>query len=286
MSSVAGMLRAAREKLDPAEARLLLGHVLGQSAAWLVAHDDEPLSEPQLALFASLCARRRGGEPIAYLTGYREFYGRDFAVAPGVLIPRPETELLVDIAKAEIQTRVDAGRNAASGQATVRTLDLGTGSGCIAISIALECQAMQPDVLALDASACTLDIARANAERLEASVRFIESHWFAELANERFDLIVSNPPYIAAQDPHLRQGDLVHEPASALASGADGLDAISTITDLAPRFLQPGGSLWLEHGYDQAEAVLNLLQQRGYTAIEQHLDIAGIVRVTGGIWAG
>jgi len=231
-------------------------------------------------LFASLCARRRSGEPIAYLTGYREFYGRDFSVAPGVLIPRSETELLVDIAKAEIQTRVDAGRTA------VRALDLGTGSGCIAISITLECRSVKPDVLAIDASARALDIARANAERLKAPVRIIESHWFDGLADERFDLIVSNPPYIAAQDPHLSQGDLVHEPAAALASGMDGLDAIRCITDQAPRFLLPSGSLWLEHGYDQAEAVLNLLQQRGYTAIEQHRDIAGIVRVSGGVWAG
>ena len=274
MSSIAQALAAAREKLNAAEARQLLGHVLQKPAAWLLAHDDETLTEHQLAHYASLCARRRGGEPIAYLTGAREFYGRTFHVAPGVLIPRPETELLVDLAKSWTESRVGAGQTA------LRILDLGTGSGCIAISIALECP--ECELVAIDASEEALAIARTNAEQLGATVRIFCSDWFSMLADERFDLIVSNPPYIASGDAHLALGDLVHEPPTALSSGPDGLDAIRTIIATAPHFLRPAGSLWLEHGYDQAEAVRQLFQAAGYTDIRQHTDIAGIVRVSGG----
>ena len=274
MSSIAQALAAAREKLNAAEARQLLGHVLQKPAAWLLAHDDEMLTEHQLAHYASLCARRRGGEPIAYLTGAREFYGRTFHVAPGVLIPRPETELLVDLAKSWTESRVGAGQTA------LRILDLGTGSGCIAISIALECT--ECELVAIDASEEALAIARTNAEQLGATVRIFCSDWFSMLADERFDLIVSNPPYIASGDAHLALGDLVHEPPTALSSGPDGLDAIRTIIATAPHFLRPAGSLWLEHGYDQAEAVRQLFQAAGYTDIRQHTDIAGIVRVSGG----
>ena len=274
MSSIAQALAAAREKLNAAEARQLLGHVLQKPAAWLLAHDDETLTEHQLAHYASLCARRRGGEPIAYLTGAREFYGRTFHVAPGVLIPRPETELLVDLAKSWTESRVGAGQTA------LRILDLGTGSGCIAISIALECT--ECELVAIDASEEALAIARTNAEQLGATVRIFCSDWFSMLADERFDLIVSNPPYIASGDAHLALGDLVHEPPTALSSGPDGLDAIRTIIATAPHFLRPAGSLWLEHGYDQAEAVRQLFQAAGYTDIRQHTDIAGIVRVSGG----
>lgn len=276
MSTVAQALTAARGKLAAAEARMLLGHVLQRPAVWLVAHDDAELEEEQLVLFSSLCARRRGGEPIAYLIGQREFYGREFQVAPGVLIPRPETELLVDLAL----TKVGAGGTATQ---PPRILDLGTGSGCIAISIALECP--KCEVVAIDASSAALAIAKTNATRLGANVCFRNGDWFSPLAalvSERFDLIVSNPPYIAAADPHLAQGDLVHEPPTALASGADGLDAIRTIIAEAPGFLHPGGSLWLEHGYDQAEAVKELLLAAGFMAIEPHTDLAGIIRITGG----
>lgn len=268
MTTVAWALQAARETLAAAEARLLLGHVLQQSAVWLLTHDDAVLEEEQLALFASLCARRRGGEPIAYLLGTREFYGRGFHVAPGVLIPRPETELLVDIAK----RKVGSGR-------TAQVLDLGTGSGCIAISIALECP--QCEVVAVDASPAALSIAGENAQRMGANIRLVASDWFAELADERFDLIVSNPPYIATADPHLAQGDLRHEPPAALASGVDGLDAIRRIVAAAPRFLRAQGSLWLEHGYDQAEALREMLAT-DFTDIEQIEDMAGIIRVSGG----
>lgn len=273
MSTVAQALTAARGKLAAAEARMLLGHVLQRPAVWLVAHDDAELEEAQLVLFSSLCARRRGGEPIAYLIGQREFYGREFQVAPGVLIPRPETELLVDLAL----TKVGAGGTATQ---PPRILDLGTGSGCIAISIALECP--ECEVVAVDASPAALAIAQANATLLGANVCFRNGDWFSPLTGKRFDLIVSNPPYIAAADPHLAQGDLVHEPPTALASGADGLDAIRTIIAEAPGFLHPGGSLWLEHGYDQAEAVKELLLAAGFMAIEPHTDLAGIIRITGG----
>lgn len=283
MRSIAEVLRNARETLDATDARLLLGHVIGQSSAWLIAHDDSLLSEPQWSSFSALCMRRQNGEPIAYLTGYREFYGRMFAVGPGVLIPRPETELLVDLAKFEIAAIVGAGRTAP------RILDLGTGTGCIAISIALESGSAKPNILAIDASPAALTIAHNNAVRLNAPIRFIESNWFENIPDEyagTVDLIVSNPPYIAAEDPHLKQGDLVYEPVTALSSGPDGLDAIRIIVHDAPRYLRPGGCLCLEHGYNQADAVHHLLEQHGYHAIQQQRDIAGIVRVTRSIWPG
>jgi release factor glutamine methyltransferase len=274
MSTIAQALQSARGELVASEARLLLGHVVQRAAVWLLTHDDVELDEERRAQFAALCARRRGGEPIAYLIGTREFYGREFRVAPGVLIPRPETELLVDIAL----EKVGSGGTAVERH---RALDLGTGSGCIAISIALGCP--HCDVVAVDASAEALNIARANAHHLNVNVRFLASDWFTALEGERFTLIISNPPYIGAADPHLAQGDLVHEPAAALASGCDGLDAIRHIIANATRFLQSGGSLWLEHGYDQAVAVRELLLAAGFTAIEQHQDLAGIVRVSGGV---
>lgn len=273
MSTVAEALAAARRKLPAAEARLLLGHVLRQSSAWLLAHDDVALDEDALTAFAALVARRAGGEPVAYLLGLREFYGRDFRVAPGVLIPRPETELLVDIVRA----KVGAG-------GTASLLDLGTGSGCIAITLALECPALA--VTAVDASSDALAIATANAQALGARVRLLTSDWFAALGDKRFDCIVGNPPYIAAGDPHLTQGDLRFEPPTALASGDDGLRDIRRIVEAAPVHLAPGGSLWLEHGYDQAEAVAALLAAAGFTAIEQHRDLAGIPRVSGGCRPG
>ena len=272
MSTVAAALAAARVKLPASEARLLLGHVLGRPAAWLFSHDDQVLDEDELLAFASLVARRAGGEPVAYLVGRREFFGREFAVSNAVLIPRPETELLVEIALA----RVGAG-GAATG---AKILDLGTGSGCIAITLALEIP--QAQVTAVDASASALAAAQDNAERLGATLRLLQSHWFDALAGERFDMIVTNPPYIAVADPHLAAGDLRHEPVAALASGTDGLDAIRRIVAAAPAHLTPGGQLWLEHGYDQAEAISELLVAAGLTEIEQHRDLAGIIRVSGG----
>ena len=274
MTTVMTTLAAAREKLPASEARLLLGHVLARPAAWLIAHDDEVIGEDALLRFASLVARRKGGEPVAYLVGYREFYGREFGVSPEVLIPRPETELLVDIV---LGKGVGAG---ATVKSAARTLDLGTGSGCIAITLALEIPSAQ--VSAVDASDDALRVARKNAERLGASLRLLQSDWFESLSGESFDLIVANPPYIAEGDPHLAAGDLRHEPRQALASGVDGLDAIRRIVTAAPRHRRPGGPLWLEHGYDQAHAVHELLAAAGLRDIEQHRDVAGIVRVSGG----
>lgn len=270
MTTVAAALAAARVKLPASEARLLLGQVLRKPAAWLIAHDDEMVDEDALLGFASLVARRAGGEPVAYLVGCREFFGREFEVSPDVLIPRPETELLVDVV---LQSEVGAG-------AAVTILDLGTGSGCIAVSLALEVP--QAQVTAVDQSVAALAMTRKNAERLGARLRLLQSDWFAALTGECFDLIVANPPYIAAGDPHLAAGDLRHEPSAALSSGANGLDDIRRIIAAAPAHLVPGGRLWLEHGYDQAEAVRGWLNAAGLVDIEQHRDLAGTVRVSGG----
>jgi release factor glutamine methyltransferase len=278
MNTVKAALAAAREKLPASEARLLLGHVLDRPAAWLIAHDEEVLEEADLLRFASLVARRKGGEPVAYLVGYREFYGREFAVSPAVLIPRPETEMLVELALAR---KVGAGTTAqCAATSPTRILDLGTGSGCIAITLALEITSAQ--VCAVDVSAAALDVARGNAERLGARLRLVQSDWFEGLNGEEFDLIVGNPPYVAERDPHLAAEDLRFEPGRALASGADGLDAIRRIIAAAPRHLRPGGRLWLEHGYDHAHAVRELLAAAGLGDIQQHPDVAGIVRVSGG----
>lgn len=269
MSSIATALAGARRVIPAGEARLLLCHLLERNAAWIEAHRDDALAAAAAECFTALVARRAAGEPIAYLTGVREFYGRDFAVTPAVLIPRPETELLVDLGKA-----------VAAGIAAPRILDLGTGSGCIAVTLALEVPGA--DVVALDVSPASLAVAHGNAQRLGAAVRFFESDWLAAVAGERFDLVVSNPPYVADGDPHLNEGDLRSEPAHALASGSDGLDAIRHIVAVAPAYLCAGGRLYFEHGYDQAAAVAALLRNAGFADIEQHRDLAGIVRVSGG----
>lgn len=267
MSTIAAALAEARRRIPAAEARLLLGWLLGRNRAWLEAHRDDALDPRQAFDFAALAARRAAGEPVAYIVGRREFYGRDFEVTPAVLIPRPETELLVERALAKV-----------SGGGTPRILDLGAGSGCVAVTLALETGG---DVTAVDLSAEALAVARRNAGRLGAAVRFLQSDWFAAVSG-KFDLIVGNPPYIAAGDPHLAEGDLRFEPALALACGADGLDAIRRIVADAPRFLAAGGWLLFEHGYDQGEAVRCLLEARGCGDIEQHRDLAGIPRVSGG----
>lgn len=271
MTTIAAALAAARGTIPISEARLLARHVLGCSAAWLEAHRDEAPSEAQAKAFLALVARRAAGEPIAYLLGIREFYGRDFGVSPAVLIPRPETELLVDLAKAAV-----------AAVASPRILDLGTGSGCVSITLALELP--HAEAVAIDVSLEALAVAQMNAARLGARVRFIESDWFEALGDERFDLIVGNPPYIAEGDPHLFQGDLRFEPECALHCGVDGLSAIRRIVREAPGYLVPGGRLYFEHGYDQAEAIAALLHAAGYVGIEQHRDLAGIVRVSGGAW--
>ncbi len=272
-ATIATLLAEARTRIAPAEARLLLGHLLQRSTAWLEAHRDELVDVAVERQMSALVGRRSAGEPMAYLLGAREFYGRDFAVTPDVLIPRPETELLVDIAKEKV---------GASGAAkcAAHILDIGTGSGCLAITLALECP--NAEITAVDVSASALVVAQKNAQQLGAQVRFIESDWFAALPAQRFDLIVANPPYVAADDPHLLQGDLRFEPQGALTDHADGLAAIRRIVAGAPDWLNPDGWLLLEHGYDQAAAVWELLATAGFEAIAQQRDLAGIVRITGG----
>ena len=253
------------------ESRMLLEYVLQKPRAWLLAHDTDGI-EPQLAAqFLSLCAERRQGKPMAQLIGYREFMNYRFIVTPDVLIPRPETELLVE-----------AGLQAiASLSVAPAILDLGTGSGAVAISLAL----LRPDafVVATDLSVSALSVAQQNAQALGAHIQCWQGSWYEALPPEgRFDLIVSNPPYIAARDPHLTSGDLRFEPVGALTDGADGLSAIRQIIADAGSHLKPGGQLWLEHGYDQAEAVQDLLRGRGFSGIRSLQDLAGIARVTGG----
>ncbi|MEW6513945.1 MAG: peptide chain release factor N(5)-glutamine methyltransferase [Pseudomonadota bacterium] len=267
MTSVAQLLVEARQRIPASEARLLLGHLLGRNAAWLEAHRDDEVVVA--GGYSALVGRRAAGEPIAYLIGEREFYGRDFAVTPNVLIPRPETELLVDIAKA----KVGAGR-------TASILDLGTGSGCLAVSLALELP--QARLTAVDVSPAALEVARGNAQRLGANVDFVESDWFAAVPPQCFHLIVANPPYVAAGDPHLDEGDLRFEPVGALTDHADGLSAIRLIVADAPQWLAVNGWLFFEHGYDQAVAARQLLDAAGFSEIEQYCDLAGIVRASGG----
>jgi len=251
------------------EARVLATHAWQVDAAWLIAHDTDLLTDTPVAAFESLLSRRLEGMPIAYLTGTREFYGRPFQVSPDVLIPRPDTELLVERALARIPP-----------DRVVDVLDLGTGSGCIAITLALERPLAR--VTAVDRSTAALAVARCNADSLNARVEFLTSDWFAMLAGRRFDLIVSNPPYIASADPHLARGDVCFEPLSALAAGHDGLDDLRRLTSAACAHLKPGGALLLEHGYDQADAVATLLRMNGFDHPQSWADLANILRVSGG----
>lgn len=272
MTRIAGALDEARHSIPANEARLLLRHVLGCTAAFLEAHREEVLAPASRKRFDELVERRAAGEPIAYLIGVREFFGRDFLVLPAVLIPRHETELLVELGMARLK---DAKLCRAP-----RILDLGSGSGCVAVTLAAELA--QAQVTALDVSPAALQVAMLNAARHSVVLTFIESDWFAILDTERYDLIVANPPYIPCADPHLRQGDLRFEPSLALACGFDGLDAIRIIVAAAQRHLVPGGWLLFEHGYDQAESALALLQAAGYREIQQHFDLTGILRVSSG----
>jgi len=260
----------AASALDATDARVLLRHALGVDAVYLIAHAGDAMNAAQHERFIALVARRRAGEPVAYITGTREFYRLEFAVTPAVLIPRPETELLVEWALQRFAP-----------EAQSRVLDLGTGSGCIAISIAHE--RPRADVCAVDCSEAALEVARSNAQRHRlGNVTFLHSDWFAALGTQRFDCIVSNPPYIAAGDAHLAQGDLRFEPARALASGTDGLDAIRLIVAQAPQYLQAGGWIAFEHGYDQAARCRQLLQEAGFTQVFSQRDLAGIERISGG----
>ncbi len=260
----------AQSGLPPLEARMLLERVLTKTSAWLIAHADEAASAEAGQAFAALAERRRQGEPIAYILGKREFYGLDFQVTRAVLIPRPETELLVELALARIPEK-----------AAARVLDLGTGSGAIAVTLAHE--RPQARVTAVDVDYAALAVARANASRHKASVRFFCGDWFGALSGEQFDLIVSNPPYVAAEDPHLALGDVRFEPQRALVGGADGLDCIRAIVATARAHLHAGAWLLFEHGYDQAEACRALLEAHGYRAVQTWPDLAGIPRVSGGV---
>jgi release factor glutamine methyltransferase len=259
--------------LIPLEAQVLLAHLLGRDRAWLVAHATDALPRDRADAFFALARRRRdGGEPIAYLTGFREFWGMTLAVTPNVLIPRPETETLVERALA----RLPADR-------ALRILDLGTGSGAIALALARERPLAQ--VLATDVSDAALLVARANARRVNAhNVEFVHADWYADLpaAEVPYDLIASNPPYIAAGDRHLAEGDVRFEPMAALVSGGDGLDALRAIVAGAAERLAPEGWLIVEHGYDQAQSVRELFAAAGFTSLESTRDLAGIQRVMAG----
>lgn len=270
-STVAQALAAAaRLGVDRLDAQLLLLHALGRpphDRAWLLAHDTDTLPEPLWTALSAQLLRRLAGEPVAYLLGEKEFHGLALRVDPRVLVPRPDTETLVDWALECLE-----------GQAAPRVLDLGTGSGAIALAL----QHARPDarVDAVDASADALAVARANAECLKLPVRFAQADWLAG-ATQGYALIASNPPYIAAGDPHLPA--LQHEPASALVAGADGLDDIRRIVADAPAHLAEGGWLLLEHGHDQAPAVRQLLAARGFAEVQSREDLAGIARCSGGI---
>lgn len=268
-ASIGAALALARGRLPASEARLFLREILGCTAAQIAAYPERALAAGQAGRFVELLTRRVAGEPVAYLLGEREFYGRRFGVSPAVLIPRPETELVVDL----VLARVVPG-------STPAILDLGTGSGALAVTLALEIPAAQ--VTAVDFSPSALDVARANAAALAASVRFVESDWFAALEAARFDFIVSNPPYIAENDPHLAQGDVRFEPATALAAGPTGLDDLRRISAAAPGFLAAGGWLMMEHGYDQAAAVRDLLVAAGFVEVASAQDLAGIERISFG----
>jgi release factor glutamine methyltransferase len=258
--------------LDPLENRILLCHATGLSRVQLITQSDRPLTHEEAERLDALVARRLQGEPIAYIVGRREFFGLEFQVGPAVLIPRPDTELIVELALERLPQREGA---------PPRLLDMGTGSGAIAVAVAVT----RPDaaVTALDVSPDALAIAQANAVANGASVRFLHSSWFDALdADATFDIIASNPPYIAAGDEHLAQGDLRFEPVGALTDHADGLSALRIIIAGSPRHLVPGGWLLLEHGYDQAAAVRTLLADAGFTDVQSWRDLAGIERVSGG----
>jgi release factor glutamine methyltransferase len=267
--SVDGLLAAPLA--DASERRILLAHVLGINRAMLAARGRDAVDAQAATRYGELLARRSRGEPIAYLVGTREFYGRPFATTPAALIPRPETELLVELAIERL-----------AGLSRPSVLDLGTGSGALAVSIALEC----PDarVFASDVSPEALALAGANARALAAPVTLLESRWFDALEARRFDLIVSNPPYVAAADPHLAAGDLRYEPALALTDGADGLSALLHIIERAPNWLAAGAWLLLEHGFDQAGRVRQQLAERGLAKVQSWRDLSGIERASGGVW--
>jgi release factor glutamine methyltransferase len=299
------LLRAQKHGIAKLDARILLLHTLGKPTtdiAWLVSNDNNPINAKQADAYGEVCARRRAGEPVAYIVGHKEFYGLRLAVDKRVLDPRDDTETLVDWALALLADTVPAPATPRPVRATappapavpfpvpaapipartepVEVLDLGTGSGAIALAI----QSKRPGVQvhATDASPDALEVARANANALKLLVQLHLGNWLDAVKDQQFDLIVSNPPYIAAADPHLAA--LTHEPLQALASGTDGLEDIRHIIAEAPAHLHAGGWLLLEHGYDQASGVRALLEQKGFSQVESRKDLAGVERCSGGQW--
>ena len=257
--------------LVPFEAKILLAHVLDRDRAWIAAHGDESISRDQANAFETLARRRRDGEPVAYLTGRREFFGLDLEITQDVLIPRPETELLVERAMSWIAP-----------DAAVRVIDLGCGCGAVTLAIARE--RPRSRVLGADVSPAAVELAQRNATRLAiTNASFTVSDWFEGVAHEAFDVIVANPPYVADDDRYLKEGDLRFEPPLALTPGSDALAAIRTIVDAAPSHLAPLGCLALEHGHDQSPAVQALFAKAGLGDVRSWRDLAGIFRVTSGV---
>jgi release factor glutamine methyltransferase len=263
-TTIAAWLRDAQ--LPALEARILLMHALGLTRIQLITQSERTLTSPEADQLAMLAKRRTDGEPIAYIVGTREFYGLEYEVTPAVLIPRPETELLVELALEYLPQNGSL-------------LDMGTGSGAIAVAVAHNCPDAQ--VTALDVSDAALLVARRNASKHGAKVEFLHSDWYSAVGTRQFDVIVSNPPYIVSGDRHLQEGDLRFEPVDALTDHDDGLSALRTIIAGAAKQLR-GGWLFMEHGYDQAVAVRELLQQQGFADVQSWKDLAGIERVTGG----
>ncbi len=270
-------LTAARGKIDRLDARLLLQYATGCSHTDLLMHPDQPLIAPAEAQYLAWVERRAQGEPFAYVVGEAEFRGRVYQVTPEVLIPRPETEVLVDQGKAFLaQRRTVLDR-------PLRVVDLGTGSGIVAISLALECPEIE--VCAVDISPAALAVAINNAGRLGAKISFSQGDWFSSLAGQYFDLVISNPPYVAENDPHLALNGLPFEPLSALTDGevgGKGLACLRQIIGQAGRYLLPGGALLLEHGHDQGEDCRNLLALAGFKGNFTEIDLANLDRVSGG----
>ena len=275
MHTVKAALEEAMATIERVDAHVLMAHVLGVNRAWLAANPMRVLTESEDAKVDMLVARRALGQPVAYLVEKREFYGRDFAVGPDVLIPRPETETLVEAALARLAAHVSSPMPRPS------CVDLGTGSGVLAVTLA--CERPNAAITATDVSAAALEVARRNAEANGCRVELLQGSWYAPLEGRRFDMILANPPYVAGEDVHLAQGDLRFEPAGALTDGSrDGLDSIRAIVSGAPDHLNRRGWLLLEHGYDQALQVEALLRTAGLREIFSICDLAGIARVAGG----
>lgn len=274
MSTVDGAIAHARSAgLDRLDAQLLLGAVLGRERSWLIAHGDDALTPQQAAHFDALVARRAAGEPVAYLLGRQEFHGMTLQVSPAVLVPRPDTETLVDWALELLDTEL-------AGTGRPQVLDLGTGSGAIALAIKHRCP--RAELTAVDTSPDALAVAAANAQALGLSIALLPGHWWTPVAGRRFDLIVSNPPYIAGDDHHLDA--LQHEPRLALTPGGDGLASLREIAAGASAHLHDGCRLLLEHGHDQAGAVQALLTAAGLQDVGTRCDLGGNDRCTGGRW--